>query len=114
MIEGLWSVKFMSNNRDYGAGVVVFETSRVFGGDSNFIYLGHYGTIRDGVLTGTIEVRQYGFSNFSIFGPVPWGTSFTLEFSGEIGEDRIEGEGFVRESPDRRAAFVFEKQADLP
>ena len=31
MIEALWSVKFITAEESYGAGVVVFETNRIFG-----------------------------------------------------------------------------------
>ena len=34
MLEALWSVEFVSNVNDSGAGVVVLETGRILGGDS--------------------------------------------------------------------------------
>lgn len=41
-IEALWTVTFGSNLGMSGAGVVVFETGRLFGGDPDYIYLGKY------------------------------------------------------------------------
>lgn len=42
MIEALWSVEFMSNLQGAGAGVAVFETGRVLGGDAGYTYVGKY------------------------------------------------------------------------
>lgn len=42
MLEALWSVEFQSSFGLQGNGVVVFETGRVFGGDSTMIYVGNF------------------------------------------------------------------------
>lgn len=39
MIEALWSVEFVAANGNYGGGVVIFESGRIFGGDSSFTTL---------------------------------------------------------------------------
>jgi hypothetical protein len=43
-IEALWSLEFVSTEDSYGAGVVIFETNKIFGGDSLYYYLGNYET----------------------------------------------------------------------
>jgi hypothetical protein len=50
MLEALWSVSFQSNAQlgpMGGTGVVVFETGRVFGGDSTMIYTGKFRVVND-------------------------------------------------------------------
>jgi hypothetical protein len=42
MLEALWSVGFITGQGLHGAGVVIFETGRVFGGDSYFYWVGSY------------------------------------------------------------------------
>jgi len=69
MLEALWSVEFVSNLGIFGAGVVVFETERVFGGDSQYYYLGTCQVKYDNV-EAEIEVTHYTGQKFSIFGPL--------------------------------------------
>jgi hypothetical protein len=41
-IEAVWAVNFITPVGAGGAGVVVFETGRIFGGDSYYYYIGGY------------------------------------------------------------------------
>lgn len=66
-IEALWLVKFRdTNNTMYGSGVIIFETGRVFGGDSSIVYLGSYELLHN-ILTLKVKLTQYaevdGMSN---------------------------------------------------
>lgn len=54
-IEGLWTIVF-SGKFGAGAGVVVFETGRIFGGDTSMYYIGDY-EVNNGSLSGNIRVR---------------------------------------------------------
>lgn len=56
-IEGLWTTDFFSNY-GAGAGVIVFETERIFGGDSSMYYIGSY-EVKNGKLTGEARVRVH-------------------------------------------------------
>jgi hypothetical protein len=56
MLEALWSVGFVTGQGLYGAGVVIFETGRVFGGDASFYWVGSY-SVRGGAITGEVDVR---------------------------------------------------------
>lgn len=56
-IEGLWTIDFFSKH-GAGAGVIVFETGRVFGGDSSMFYIGDY-EIKNGAVSGRIRVRVH-------------------------------------------------------
>jgi len=56
-IEGLWTAS-MSAPGEFGAGVIVFETGRVFGGDSSMYYTGSY-QVDGGKVTGWLRVRKH-------------------------------------------------------
>ena len=58
-LEALWALTFGTEQR-LGAGVVVFETGRIFGGDGNFYYLGHYDyNTRDQTISGEVAVIRH-------------------------------------------------------
>lgn len=57
MLEALWSVEFLSTAQGYGAGVIVLESSRVFGGDSTYFYIGSYELTHD-ILTAEVKPSQ--------------------------------------------------------
>lgn len=56
-IEGLWTIVF-SGQFGAGAGVVVFETGRIFGGDTSMYYIGDY-EVKNGFLSGNVRVRVH-------------------------------------------------------
>jgi hypothetical protein len=62
-IEALWTVTFTSNLGVGGAGVVIFETGRLFGGDPDYIYLGEYKVTPDG------KKNQRRAGHFQLLGP---------------------------------------------
>jgi hypothetical protein len=58
-LEALWSVVFLTpNSTRLNAGVVVFETNRIFGGDSWYYYSGTYEG-KDGKLSARIKSTHY-------------------------------------------------------
>ena len=68
MIEGLWSVVFISEIDVMQAGVVILETEQILGGDSHYFYLGTY-KFQNNELHAEIEVTHYYGKPISIFGP---------------------------------------------
>jgi hypothetical protein len=68
MLEALWSAEFSSNLGAIGGGVVVFETGRVFGGDSQFFYIRTCEVKNDSV-RGEVTITHYAGILLSIFGP---------------------------------------------
>lgn len=117
MLEALWTIYFgdatvpgmqpgMSN-----AGTAVLETGRVFGGDSQYYYLGTF-AVNDRVLSGTARITHFN-------GPVntAWGTDekqFDVAFEGNVGEDVIDGAMWRPEMPQMKLPIKMIRQADLP
>ena len=127
-IEGLWTVKFESNinvaadlfgERSKGGGVVIFETERVFGGDSQYFYVGKY-WVRRNKFFGDIEITKFEPSGSDIFGLNVLGIDrFGLELSGGMPEGTEIGttckaNGKVKNFTDFQITIFLEKRAELP
>ena len=112
MIEALWSVEFVSNTHSIGAGVAVFETGRVLGGDSSFMYVGDYKT-ENGIVHSNIHVTKYSnIGNMqSIFGPL---TSFNLKVSGAVDPQTMVLTGTMIEQPQLQITIKAIRRVELP
>ena len=112
MLEALWSVEFGSNLGLIGAGVAVFETGRILGGDSAFMYVGNYKTV-NGTVQANIHVTRYNnISQMqSIFGPL---TSFHLSVSGKADQQSMVLTGTVVEQPQLQITIQATRRVELP
>jgi hypothetical protein len=110
MIEALWSVAFSSQQGAFGSGVVVFETGRIFGGDSLYYYLGDY-TVTNSTVRGSVNVIHYSGPPMNIFGPV---SRMTLQFEGTISGDSMQATGIDPTNSSRRVGMAFNRLANLP
>jgi len=110
MLEALWSVEFVSNVQALGAGVAVFETGRVFGGDSQYYYLGDFRVV-NGVIQADIEVNHYFGPLSSVFGPLK---KFNLKLTGQSNTPVMELGGFLVENPQFQIHMRLTKRANLP
>lgn len=110
MIEALWTVEFISTKGNFGAGVVVFETNRVFGGDVSYYYLGSY-KVKNDEITAKIKVTHYFGPPSSIFGELK---EFTIHLSGKIDSPVMTARGYLEEKPELKIAARCTRRADLP
>ncbi len=110
MIEASWTVEFISTERNIGAGVVIFETNRIFGGDASYYYLGDY-RIKDGQLTSKVRVKHHSGEHLSIFGELK---EFTIHLSGKIEVPVMTARGYLEEDPSLKIAVRCTRRADLP
>lgn len=102
MIEGMYGIEFKSNLNDSGYGVVIFETGRIFGGDSSCVYIGNYKINHDRVLEANIEVTNDRKTLVSIFG--------------DIEKFHLRGRVKLRmvENPAMKIEVLFTRRANLP
>uniref|UniRef100_E6QC99 Uncharacterized protein n=1 Tax=mine drainage metagenome TaxID=410659 RepID=E6QC99_9ZZZZ len=114
MIEALWSVVFnrVGNHGplNHGAGVVVFETERIFGGDSRYFYTGNY-SISNGVATAMLTSTHYAGLRESIIGP---DEITTFQLTGKIEQQRIAVSGHVVGQPNVMVMATLTRRAELP
>ena len=114
MIEGLWSISFSTVDQpqeDVGAGVVVFETLRIFGGDSVYFYTGNYSIVKENQIKASVSVNHYYGPPLSIFGPL---AKCTIIIDGSIAADEFYVQGYVKENPLLKLIVKFVKRAELP
>lgn len=111
MIEALWSVEFVSNAQDFGAGVVVLETGRVLGGDNQYTYIGTYKIDPLGKVEADVTIDHYAGLGHSIFGPAKR-IRFNLEGKPEY--DAFTMSGSVAGLPNLAVAIRFTRRAELP
>ena len=80
MVEGLWTVVFRAGQISAG-GVVVLQSGKIIGGDSQYYYIGTYSE-SGGRITATIRVQAFITNAVSVFG-MPVGF-FDLNLAGTI------------------------------
>ncbi|MEW5897269.1 MAG: GrlR family regulatory protein [Nanoarchaeota archaeon] len=110
MLEALWSVEFVSNLQVQGAGVVVLETGRVFGGDAQYFYVGDYNMHHDKAQV-SLKVKHYSGAPNSIFGQLK---EFHVKLEGTPNREKFDMIGHLVEDPTRKMAIRLTRRAELP
>jgi hypothetical protein len=111
MLEALWTVEFEVAGGWENGGVLVFETGRIFGGDSQYYYLGTF-FASEGSVTAELRVTHY-------HGPpqTAWGDAardFQVTAQGRWqGDDTIVGT-MTRAGHPRPLNFRLRKRSELP
>lgn len=111
MIEALWSVEFRSSFGMSGNGVAVFETGRVFGGDSSMIYTGGF-RLHNGTIDADINVKKY--TSVPGMASVVGLDNFNLKVTGTPDASVMSLSGYVVEAPDRKITIRAVRRAELP
>jgi hypothetical protein len=79
MVEGLWTIKFISSLNLWGGGVIVLtKEKRILGGDAGYYYIGSY-TVTDNRIEGNADIIRFDPQYISVFGDV---SNFRLTFNG--------------------------------
>ncbi|WP_037351345.1 GrlR family regulatory protein [Anaeroarcus burkinensis] len=111
MLEGLWSVEFKTASGYVGAGVVVFETRKIFGGSDNYYYLGNYKTERDGKVIIETEIVHYSGAKTSPFGNLD---QYNAIWEGYLSGETSIFEGHLQHDPLTKVNIRLIKRAELP
>jgi len=117
-IDALWSVAFESNvqavKKPAGEGVVVLQAGRLLGGDSGYLYEGHYtASTQTGQFEARIHVRKHGTLGMpSVLGSLE---NCHLILSGQLSStyDSMRMKGHVQESPNVKISIIAKRQAEL-
>jgi hypothetical protein len=102
-LEALWSVMFIApGQQNINAGVIIFETGRLFGGDSWYYYTGTYEG-KNGILTAKLKSTHYAGPMGSPSMGIRWEGTYLFEEI-ERGQDAngnrtIDVKGSVDEVP---------------
>ena len=119
-VEGLWSLTFkgtgVQGQEDYGAGVVIFESCKLFGGDSAYFYLGDYDVHND-TLNANVKVVNYVHGIPNVFGLDE--NEYELDVVAQVPSSEkvgcsVRGAGTVKGHPNLQIQVILTKRADLP
>jgi hypothetical protein len=110
-IEALWSVEFISNSGVFGAGVAVFESGRIYGGDATYYYTGKYRIVNSQV-DATVDVVHYSGQPNSIFGRDP--KPFVLKITGPVSDSVMSLTGIRADDTSKQMGLRLTKRAELP
>lgn len=113
-IEALYSVSFgdiLSSNPHENGGVIIFETGRVYGGDSGYYYLGTFETGQDKI-KADITVTKHNPSWGNAFGDAA--ITFKIKVSASINDNIIEGHMTRSDMPQLTLPVRLKKLAALP
>jgi len=110
MIEALWKVEFISSLGNLGAGVVVFKSNKIFGGDSIYYYLGNF-EIKNERASAEVEVTYHSGTPLSVFGPK---RNFKIRVAGKVQEPVMDLKGYLESDPSSEITVRCTKITDLP
>lgn len=104
--NSFWAVKFLNlNNGASGSGVVSLVNNQLFGGDSNYYYIGNC-NIRDNLLDATVEIVHFFGEPLAIFGK---SLHSKIKLSGNIQEPVMKLNGNVIDNPSVRIEVTCTK-----
>ncbi|MCK5565267.1 MAG: hypothetical protein KAJ07_08470 [Planctomycetes bacterium] len=109
MVEGLWTVDFISNLNMQGSGVFVLTSdNRILGGDNGYYYIGDYKATGEDI-SGQIDVIRFDQSCVSVFGNVE---QFNLKFNGKLVSDcELSATAFLGDTPNSIVLRAYKKES---
>jgi len=113
-IEGMYGL-IVGDETGAGAGVIVLETQRLFGGDSAMAYKGEY-TVAGDRVTGKALTWQYvpGIEVTTVFN-LPGHTTLEIGFDVHwTDDDQLAGHVWPLSQEMQRLPIVLRRIADLP
>ena len=90
---------------------MIFETGRIFGGDSCYFYIGDYKVDNNHHVVGDVRVTHHHGQMYSIFGQHK---QFTLKLSGQLKTPEMLLQGFMVEDTNSKIAVRCIRRAELP
>jgi hypothetical protein len=94
--KSLWTVELLTDPPTPGAGVVIFEPDKVYGGDSDYYYVGKY-DVKDGIMKGRVDVTNHTGHPNALFGDAK---EFSLDFEGRADSKEINLKGHLINNPE--------------
>ncbi len=109
-LEALWTMECVTDEGIGGTGIAVFETGRIFGGDSAYYYIGRF-EVSGEVLSGELTVTHYAGPRSPVFRPLE---RLMLSICGRLSEPVMYLTGHPNLDPQRTIRFTCTKREDLP
>lgn len=117
-IEGKWALELGTNVGLIQAGIIVFKSGRISGGDSNNFYTGYYQTDPADHINGVMEITSYKEESITVFGRE---TKYTVNLSGHFqilpsgpnNKDQMIMDSYLNNNPDQMVRLICEKQSTV-
>ncbi|MEZ5691839.1 MAG: GrlR family regulatory protein [Rickettsiales bacterium] len=112
-VEALYLVEFgdIASSEYRNGGVVVFETNKVFGGDSGYYYVGSF-EVKNGELLGQARITKHNPHWDNVFGDSV--DSFEVDIIAKIDGVNIVGSMKRLDMPSFLLPIRFSRLEDLP
>lgn len=108
--NGIYWVDFRAMSGNLGTGgLVMVESGRIHGGDTNYLYRGKY-SADIAKVSAEVEISDYTGKSTSVFGPLK---NFKLLLTGSAEGDSFEFTGYVAGQPHFGLIAKGRKIADL-
>ena len=112
MIEAIWTLEFVEGDKSTGAGVLIFDDGRVYGGDSHFYTIGRYA-----VNGGRVCLRTtlHPYRDEAPQGSIVRGRKeFDLEIAGQVHSEQMVLSGAIVGEPGRPLTAVAKRRHEIP
>ncbi len=109
MVEGFWIVQYQGVQGG-GGGVLVLTKSKIFGGDSGYLYMGSYQADQK-TIKGRVKVQQFLPGVPNALG-IPG--DFELDLAGTLEGDIIKGTASLVTQQGAGMAIKLTRMADMP
>ena len=109
-LEAMYGIEFVSNNDYGGYGVIIFETGRIFGGDSSFVYIGSY-EVKNEIVHAEVKCTNDRKIFQSVFGNID---EFNLHLKGKPEYNEFILQGHMVENPKMEIGVRLTRRAELP
>ncbi|MCC2641470.1 MAG: negative regulator,GrlR [Nitrospira sp.] len=110
MIYGIYGTRFTVNGQDIGGGIVVIDGTSVHGGDSDYLYKGHYCLQDNNRVEATVTVQNYTGQLNALVGPL---SSFQLTLAGVAESKIMRLSGYVDRQDHGTIQITLTKISDL-
>lgn len=115
-VEAMYTIEFASDSGGYighGYGVVIFETGRIFGGDSSFVYIGKF-HVENGIVLADVHCKNDREVEglVSIFADGE--DEFDLHLEGVIAFNEFVLKGYKVNDQSKKITVKLTRRAELP
>jgi hypothetical protein len=111
MVDGFWTVEFQGIPNFLTGGVATLFRNRIFGGDSEYFYLGTYG-VNGSEIVANIQAIAFIGGARNVFGTAE--KHFSISLVGSVQGSAIIAKGSRSDAPQHSIVMRLTKRADLP
>jgi len=114
-IQGQWALELGTNMGLTPAGIIIFKSGRIVGGDSNHFYTGYYQIEPNDHINGSMEITNFKEEPISIFGKeakysVRLKGSYHVLQSDKSKRFQMILDSFLNDNPHHMVRLICEKQ----